>query len=268
MTVIQNLLPASKYKLKSPYTMKAETITVHNTANDADADAEVAYMISNDKAVSFHFAVDDVKVVQGIPENRNAFHAADGRLGKGNRKSLSVEICYSKSGGERFLAAERNAAAFIAAELNERSWGIDRVKRHKDWANTNCPHRTCALGWDRFLDMVQAELKKLQVKPYQLTVLAWQKAAAADGYKFPLYGLDGLWGSECEGVAKRAQVKKRVIYTNKNLTRIVQRVVGVTVDGLCGPDTQKAIKAWQKAHSLEADGIVGIKTWKKMLGVK
>ena len=107
-----------------------------------------------------------------------------------------------------------------------------------------------------------------EVKPYKPTVKEWQKAAIADGYKFPKYGADGEWGAECESVATKAQVKRRVFYTNKNLTRIVQRVVGVKVDGLCGPDTVAAIKAYQRKHGLTADGIVGVKTWKKVLGVK
>lgn len=100
------------------------------------------------------------------------------------------------------------------------------------------------------------------------TVLEWQKAAIADGFKFPKYGADGIWGSECAGVATKAIVKKRLLYTNKNLTRIVQRVVGVKVDGLCGKDTRAAIIAYQKKNNLIADGEVGINTWKKMLGIK
>ena len=46
---------------------------------------EIAYMIKNNKQTSFHFAVDDKDVVQGIPENRNAWHCGDGN-GKGNEK--------------------------------------------------------------------------------------------------------------------------------------------------------------------------------------
>lgn len=99
-------------------------------------------------------------------------------------------------------------------------------------------------------------------------VLAWQKAAIADGYKFPKYGADGEWGAECVAVAKKAVVKKRVIYTNKNLTKIVQKAVGVTVDGLCGKNTDTAIRAYQKKHGLTVDGVVGLNTWKKILGVK
>lgn len=106
--------------------------------------------------------------------------------------------------------------------------------------------------------------KEFTKKP---TVLEWQKAAIADGFKFPLWGADGRWGSECEEVAKKAVVKKRMLPTNKNLTKIVQRVVGVDIDGNCGKDTKEGIIAYQKKHVLEADGCVGLRTWKKILGV-
>ncbi len=99
----------------------------------------------------------------------------------------------------------------------------------------------------------------------QPTVKEWQEAAIKDGFSFPKYGADGKWGQECDTVAKKALVKKRVFYTNKHLTRLVQRVVGVTADGLCGNETVRAIKGWQKANGLTADGVIGINSWKKML---
>ena len=99
------------------------------------------------------------------------------------------------------------------------------------------------------------------------TVKEWQLAAIADGYKFPKYGADGAWGAECASVAQKAVVKKRITYTNKNLTRLVQKVVGVTVDGLCGTQTAAAIKRYQAAHGLTADGAVGLNTWKKILNI-
>lgn len=99
-------------------------------------------------------------------------------------------------------------------------------------------------------------------------VLNWQKAAMADGFKFPKYGADGQWGSECEAVAAKAIVKKRTTtYKYMNLTRIVQKAVGCSIDGKCGSNTKAAIIAYQKNHGLTADGAVGLKTWKKILGV-
>lgn len=106
-----------------------------------------------------------------------------------------------------------------------------------------------------------------QPKPINTAVKDWQLAAIADGYKFPKYGADGIWGAECESVAKGAICKKRLTYTNRNLTKIVQRAVGVTVDGLFGKNTDRAVRAYQGSNGLTVDGCVGINTWKKILGV-
>jgi len=161
MKVIQNLVSSSKYNIKCPYPMVAEFIVVHNTANDASARNEIAYMIRNNDKVSFHYAIDDKEIVQGIPEDRNAWHAGDGN-GPGNRKGIGIEICYSKSGGQRFIEAEKLAAKFIAYKLKEKGWGIDKVKKHQDFSGKYCPHRTLDMGWQRFLDMVKSELDKLK----------------------------------------------------------------------------------------------------------
>lgn len=134
--------------------MKPTRIVVHNTANDASAVNEISYMRSNSLKVSFHYAVDDKEIVQGIPENRNAWHAGDGN-GKGNREGIGIEICYSKSGGDRFIKAEQNAAWFISTLLKKYGWGIDKVTKHQDYMNKYCPHRTLDMGWQRFLNIIK-----------------------------------------------------------------------------------------------------------------
>ena len=159
MKIIKNLVDKSKYDLKCPYYMKPTRIVVHNTANDASARNEVYYMTRNDSSTGFHYAVDDKEIVQGIPENRNAFHAGDGNKGKGNREGISIEICYSKSGGKRFSDAEKLASSFIASKLKEYGWGIEKVTKHQDYSGKKCPHRTLDLGWDRFLSMIKAEMR-------------------------------------------------------------------------------------------------------------
>ena len=162
MEVRQMLVDKSKYSVKCPYVMTPTRIVVHNTANDASANNEIKYMITNSNETSFHFAVDDKEVVQGIPLNRNAWHAGDGH-GKGNMQGIAIEICYSKSGGDRFIKAEQNAAKFIAQLLKERGWGVDKVTKHQDYSGKYCPHRTLDMGWERFLNMIGAELGQTQV---------------------------------------------------------------------------------------------------------
>ena len=81
--------------------------------------------------------------------------------GEGNRNYIHLEICYSKSGGQRFFYAEKRAAKEVALLLKQYGWGIDRVKKHQDFSGKYCPHRTLDMGWQRFLNMIQAELNLL-----------------------------------------------------------------------------------------------------------
>ena len=137
LTITQVNLPQSQYNTKCPFAMDPDGITMHNTANDASAMAEVSYMQGNPYEVSFHYAVDDTRAVQGLPLNRNGWHAGDGGSGKGNRKTIGVEICYSKSGGTRFTKAEKNAAELVARILKSKGWGINKVGKHQDyWQGT------------------------------------------------------------------------------------------------------------------------------------
>lgn len=155
VNIREMLVDPSKYSIKCPYSMTATRIVVHNTANDASANNEISYMRSNNNKVSFHAAVDDNEVAIGVPFNRNTWNAGDGD-GKGNREGISIEICYSLSGGDRFIQAEKNAAEYIANLLKERGWGIDKVTKHQDYNGKNCPHRTLEMGWERFLNMISS----------------------------------------------------------------------------------------------------------------
>ena len=159
MEIIKKLVPESKWGIKCPYEMTPTRIVVHNTANDATARNEIDYMTRNNDETSFHYAVDDKEIVQGIEENRNSWNASDGN-GKGNREGIAIEICYSLSGGERFIKAEQNAVDLIVDILKRYGWGIDRVTKHQDYGNHKyCPHRTLDMGWDRFLNMIKAKLE-------------------------------------------------------------------------------------------------------------
>lgn len=167
MLVTKVVMPQDKYSIKCPYSMKPEGISIHNTANDASAMSEISYMMRNNNKVSFHEAIDDYRTVQGIEHNRNAWHAGDGH-GFGNMKTIGIEICYSKSGGERFEKAERNAAERIAYLMKQYGWTLDNItdERHTIGTHQNrsgkyCPHRTLDNGLERFYNMIREEYKEL-----------------------------------------------------------------------------------------------------------
>jgi hypothetical protein len=151
------------------------------------------------------------------------------------------------------------------------------LTRHNMFAATTCPGPYLQSKFPYIVEQVNKKLD-LSIIPTnnnlaskeqknKITVKEFQLAAIADGFKFPKYGADGKWGSECETVAKAAVVKKRTIYSNKNLTKLVQKALGLTVDGLCGSKTEAAIKTFQKEHGLKVDGAIGLIGWKVLLGI-
>lgn len=175
---VSKLIPQSSYKLKSPYAMSPQYITIHNTANDATALNEIAYMTRNTAATGYHVAIDDKYAVEAIPFSRNAWHCGDSN-GTGNRKSIGIEICYSKSGGAKYAEAEANAIEYTAHLLKQYGWGIDRVKWHRDWSGKNCPHRILDEGRAsavrgaiaRKLAELNAPAKPAAVKPVSKPVI-------------------------------------------------------------------------------------------------
>ena len=153
--IVQDLVSESKYNTQCPYHMIPEYITIHNTANDASAANEIAYMKRNSYN-SYHFAVDDVEARQGLPLDRNNFSCGDGASGTGNRKSIAIEICYSKSGGARYVQAEENCVQLVAYLLKKYGFGVDRVKKHQEFSGKFCPHRILAENrWESFKNRIR-----------------------------------------------------------------------------------------------------------------
>lgn len=292
----QLLVSDSKFNIKCPYTMVAEGYCVHNTYNDAPAQNEANYMRNNDKKVSFHYVVDDKEVIQCIPENRNAFHAGDGVGGNGNRKHIAVEICYSKSGGEKFTKAEKNAAEFIAKGLKEKGWGIDKVKKHQDFSGKYCPHRTLDLGWERFLNLIRGYLG-------QATVPTPPSKPTTPPQKKDKLTVDGRWGVNTtketqrflktivDGIVSRQPASNRKYLKNaftdswqftnnykggSAMIKALQRLIGAKVDGFFGKESVKALQNFliRNGYSVGkygADGVMGYDTvcaWQRYLNAR
>lgn len=200
--VVNMEMPKRQYGTKCPYETKKSRVVIHNTANDASARNEIKYMQTNSNEVSFHFAIDDIEIVQGSPLNRNTWNAGDGR-GKGNMEGISIEICYSKSGGSKFIKAQENAAEYTAYLLKKYGWTIEDVTKHQDYNGKYCPHRTLSdYGWDYFLNLVKKYLTPDTDKKVVKTVYMYVNS------------VDGLWmqkepkfGSRVICMPHRAKVK-------------------------------------------------------------
>ncbi|EDW22230.1 N-acetylmuramoyl-L-alanine amidase [Bacillus pumilus] len=265
--VTQDLVSPSKYGIKCPNAMDAKYITFHNTANDAPAKNEISYMNGNNNQVSYHFAVDDVEVRQGIPVNRNAWHCGDGSgPNSGNRTSIGVEVCYSKSGGERYKKAEALAIKFIAQLLKEHGWGVDRVKKHEDWSGKHCPHRVLDEGrWGAVKSAIAKELAALNGTKAPAKTGTATKPVKATKPKAPSKKLAVPTGVIRQGARGTAVTQLQnalaavYFYPDKGAKNN-------GIDGIYGPKTANAVKRFQSTQAgIANDGIYGSATRAKLV---
>lgn len=179
LTIKQSLVDKSLYGYKCHYVMTPEFVVIHNAGTNGNPSAENLNnaMKKNQEQKSWHFSVDENGAVQGLPINRNGWHAGDGGDGVGNRKGIAIEICrdmyddgsntYKLTKGtsdERFDKAKDNGALLAAIILNKYGWDISHVKKHQDFMDKYCPHHILNDGWDRFLELVQSHLDEIQDK--------------------------------------------------------------------------------------------------------
>ena len=262
MQITKVICPTDKYPIKCPDKTTMEGITVHNTYNDASAMAEVSYMLGRPDKVSFHAAVDNYRVVEGLPFDRSCYAAGDGRYGFGNAKTINIEICYSKSGGDNFIEAEKLAAEYIALLLKRYGWGIDRVGTHQMRSGKYCPHRTLDMGWQRFLNIVKEYYDGSEPQPTPTP-------SPEPSYSYIQFVKDvqiaeGQTGKWIDGIAGN-----RTLELTPTISRYKNdRDVGRT-DGIAGVKFDTAVKQFQRDNGCVVDGELTSKkkTWKKLLKI-
>ncbi|WP_168120726.1 phosphodiester glycosidase family protein [Paenibacillus sp. HB172176] len=117
------------------------SITIHNTGNPTStAQNERNWLTNpdNDVTASFNIVIDEKEAIECLPLDEHGWHSGDGSGSKsGNMTSLSIEICESGNYDQTIS----NAIDLIAKMLKERGWGVDRLKRHWDWARPSDGYR-------------------------------------------------------------------------------------------------------------------------------
>lgn len=174
----QLLVSSSRYGIKCPNAMTPKKITIHNTDNQMPAENEISYMRNNNNAVSYHIAIDEKEAIQGLPFNRNGWHAGDGANGYGNRNTIGVEMCrnYDRSRGTtnlndplhtQFKKTFDNTIKVVAQLCVD--LGIvansSNIKRHKDWSGKHCPSKILNDNtWNQLVNGIIAEYNRLKGK--------------------------------------------------------------------------------------------------------
>lgn len=233
--IIQRIIPAGRPN-RPGIKRTPKWIIIHDTANPgADAEDHARYLETTDKAVSWHYTVDDQRVVQHLPLDESAYHAGDGARGPGNMYGIGIEICEFTGGNAaaRRDRAEDNAAWLVAQLLRQYGWSVDKVKQHHDFSpwKKDCPH-VLRPRWGKWLDRVQHYL--------------------ADGQK-------GEAKTMAHPVLRKGDKGQAVKELQEALKRLGHDPG--PIDGIFGPKTEAAVQSFQQAAKITVDGIVGPQTW-------
>ena len=155
MTYRIDHIPHTQVNQRPGLTLEPTTLTVHSTGNPTSTarnERDNLARPGNKRQASFHVVVDEREAIECLPFDEVAWHAGDAR---GNRTSLSIEICES---GDREKTL-RHAAKVCAAILDTNGWDTSRMCQHHDWSGKNCPRILRDTGrWEEFVGMVEDEL--------------------------------------------------------------------------------------------------------------
>lgn len=234
---------------------KTEMIVLHHAAAKSCTAQQVHKWHINRGwlGIGYHYFISkDGEIFRGRPEDTVGAHVT-------GHNSKSIGICFEGDyTTEAMPKAQLEAGKELVTYLKNK-YKITKVKGHRDLMATSCPGVKFP-----FFEIANAK----QSVAEENLVLSFQKAATADGFKFPKYGCDGDYGDETKSVMQQCVVKRRLVYKYKNCTKLVQRLLGIKQDGLAGKDTETAIKNFQQKNGLVVDGCVGLNTWLKLLNIK
>lgn len=150
---------------------RQEFITIHNTDNtDPGADARAharflkntgSYIHNGERIfVSWHYTVDDERIVKHLPIEEMGFHARN----NGNLRSIGIEVCMNQ--GINQQTAFDRAARLVAALLFDMGKNVSIVVPHHFWTGKNCPRLLLQGGqpgqrWNAFKELINQHLSSI-----------------------------------------------------------------------------------------------------------
>lgn len=228
---------------------KIDMIVLHHAAasNCSIYTVHKWHLANGWSGVGYHYFINKQGMIfKGRPDDTIGSHA------KGFN-STTLGICFEGNFEKEIPQQVQIEAGLELVEYLKKKYNISKVKGHGELMATDCPGSLFPM------EKFRGEKENL--------VLSFQRAAVTDGVKLVQFGCDGYYGAETKRAMEKCVVKRRLFYKYKNCTKLVQRLLGITVDGLCGKDTAKAIKEFQQKNGLEPDSCCGVKTWEKLLGI-
>lgn len=202
-----------------------------------------------------------VAIYQALPWNYRCWLSGSGKGGNANRLGyVGYEICEdSKQNESYFREAVMGAAVNLTAFLCQSyGIGVDMVRDHRELHGMGlASNHGDILHWLQIygltMDDFRAEVEKaLQEGVQAVYVNCGEEPAPDPGQSKPTLRRG------CIGDAVK-ELQAALLALGADLGGFGEKSDGI--DGKFGAATEKAVRAFQAAHGLTVDGVVGSKTW-------
>lgn len=232
--------PQGKYygKSSSRFGVRVRQVVVHHWATTGMAGLN-RLVHSSDKASVNYLILDDGTLISSVPEERRAWTSGSGSV---DRRSITVEIQNATGAPSwKISAAAMATLTRLSADVAKRygfSCSRSTLRGHREFAATACPG---PFLYPR-LDDIARDAEAIR---------RGGGGASRDDDR----PAKASWRSL--GTLRKGSTGSGV--------KLVQRRLHIEADGKFGPLTEKAVKADQRSRGLDADGVVGGKTWTSWL---
>lgn len=273
-----------KFKSLS-YRNKPELIVLHHAAaaNCSVEDIHKWHLNKGWAGIGYHYYVrKDGSIYRGRPENAIGAHCP-------GVNAKSIGICAEGNFEvEQMPGVQKEAIIALCQDIRSR-YNIKDIKAHRELKATACPGKnypfaeikeaaTQNTAKPKVVDNDTLELQKtlnrLKIRDEKGNVLVEDgkygsrtRSAVKRFQSICNIEVDGKAGPITKGIINQILAKPVTKRGTKNtVVRYIQYRVGANIDGSFGSATERAVKAWQSKNGLAADGSVGPKTWKVLIG--
>lgn len=273
-----------------------EIILHHADASGCDIHTIHQWHLNNEWAgCGYHYYVrKDGSIYEGRPTKYVGSHTAGHNT---NTIGICAEGKYETT-DITMPPAQKESLKWLVSYLKNK-FGITSVKRHSDYNNTDCPGKyypfeeIAGVAASNKVPIINNNANNgtsiiSDCASYiGLKCRAWQLILIALGYSVGKYGADGKYGTDTYNATVRFQRANRLLvdgkpgpntlraayniikdtlcgiaFTTPQETKIIQCLLGISIDGVFYNKTDAAVRAFQNSHGLSIDGIVGCNTWK------
>lgn len=246
--------------------------TNKNTWNSSASDKAVHAFIGYDKDKQ-------IIVAECLPLDISCWGSGSGVNGGCNRTHIQFEICQgSDTDAEYYQAAIAVAEEYCAYLCQLKGWTAADIISHKEAAEAGkASNHGDPDSWmkkfgdsmDKFRARVQARLNG--ENPAQDAPTIKVEEVPDEEKKEATEPKETATAATAEGKTVTIELNTQKNGFKGEQVKTIQRLLSALghdlgkVDGVFGSKTLAAVKAFQKAEKLDADGIVGKKTWNALL---